>query len=76
MSAYTPVEELYSFYLKANQSVCTDTRKLLKGSIFFALKGANFNANEFAQKAIDVGCGLAVIDEEKYMGTNTVLENN
>jgi UDP-N-acetylmuramoyl-tripeptide--D-alanyl-D-alanine ligase len=67
MSKYILIEELYGFYLKANQLVCTDTRKLEAGSVFFALKGGNFNANEFAQKAIDSGCILAVVDEEKYV---------
>ena len=67
MSKYISIEELYSFYLKANQLVCTDTRKLEASSVFFALKGGNFNANEFAQKAIDSGCILAVVDEEKYL---------
>jgi UDP-N-acetylmuramoyl-tripeptide--D-alanyl-D-alanine ligase len=67
MSNHISIEELYSFYLKANQQICTDTRKLEAGSVFFALKGGNFNANEFAKKAIDSGCILAVIDEEKYL---------
>lgn len=67
MSKYISIEELYGFYLKANQQVCTDTRKLEAGSVFFALKGGNFNANEFAQKAIDAGCSLAVVDEEKFV---------
>ena len=67
MSKYISILDLYGFYLNAKQQVCTDTRKLEKGSIFFALKGGNFNANEFAQKAIDAGCILAVVDEEKFI---------
>ncbi|MEI8136177.1 MAG: UDP-N-acetylmuramoyl-tripeptide--D-alanyl-D-alanine ligase [Bacteroidota bacterium] len=67
MSNYISIEDLYSFYLRAEQQICTDTRKLAEGSLFFALKGGNFNANEFAQKAIDSGCLLAVVDEEKYL---------
>lgn len=59
------IEELYSIF-KEHPSVSTDTRKLQKDSIFFALKGENFNANEFAEKAIEAGCSYAVIDEEKY----------
>jgi UDP-N-acetylmuramoyl-tripeptide--D-alanyl-D-alanine ligase len=53
--------------LKAKQQICTDTRKLEAGSVFFALKGGNFNANEFAQKAINAGCSIAVVDEQKYV---------
>lgn len=44
--------------------MCTDTRDIKPGSIFFALKGGNFNGNQFAEKAIEMGCAYAVIDEE------------
>lgn len=66
MQDYISIEELYKKFLAANQAISTDTRKLEKGVIFFALKGANFNANEFAANAIKAGCSLAVIDEVKY----------
>ena len=59
------IEELYGVYLKY-PSVQTDTRKLKKGDLFFALKGPNFNANEFAQQAIENGAAYAIIDEDKY----------
>ena len=32
--------------------ICTDTRKIAKGKLFVALKGPNFNANEFAEQAL------------------------
>jgi UDP-N-acetylmuramoyl-tripeptide--D-alanyl-D-alanine ligase len=59
------IEELYAIY-QQYPSVQTDTRKLQKGSLYFALKGANFNGNAFAQAAIDSGAAYAVIDEEQY----------
>src|SRR6476620_7135470 len=59
------ISELYKIYLQY-PSVQTDTRKLKEGDLFFALKGPSFNGNEFAQKAIDAGAAMAVIDEEKY----------
>ncbi|MCW3075750.1 MAG: UDP-N-acetylmuramoyl-tripeptide--D-alanyl-D-alanine ligase [Bacteroidetes bacterium] len=71
--SYISVEDLYKIYINAGQTVCTDTRKLLKGGIFFALKGANFNANEFAAKAIDAGCRFAIVDENKYVTENILL---
>lgn len=46
--------------------VCTDTRKIVQNSLFFALKGANFNANEFAVKAIESGAAFALVDDEKF----------
>lgn len=56
------IEELYNIYLQY-PSVQTDTRKLSKGDIFFALKGPNFNANEFAVQALEHGAAYAVVDE-------------
>ena len=43
--------------------VTTDTRSIPQGSIFFALKGARFNGNEFALKALELGASYAVVDE-------------
>jgi len=34
--------------------------------MFFALKGPNFNANQFGSKALEQGAKYAVIDDEKY----------
>ena len=59
------IEQLYNL-LKINKSVSTDTRAIKKGSIFFALKGENFNGNKFAEEALKKGASFAVIDEEKY----------
>lgn len=56
---------LYKKYLETG-SVCTDTRKIIPGSIFFALKGENFNANEFAVQALEKGAQYAVVDEKKH----------
>lgn len=67
------LNELYQHFIKANQQICTDTRKILKGSIFFALKGGNFNANEFAEEAIAQGCTYAVVDEEKYAVSEKII---
>lgn len=65
--------ELYKKFKECNQEICTDTRHIIPGSLFFALKGANFNGNEFAQKAIDAGAKFAVIDEDKYHTEGTIL---
>lgn len=57
------IEQLYQIYLQ-HPSVETDTRKLKKGDIFFALKGDNFNGNEFALQALEQGAAYAVIEED------------
>jgi len=56
------IEQLHQLYLKY-PSIQTDTRKLTKGDIFFALKGDNFNGNRFATQALEAGAAYAVIDE-------------
>ncbi|WP_443945161.1 UDP-N-acetylmuramoyl-tripeptide--D-alanyl-D-alanine ligase [Pedobacter sp. AW1-32] len=69
-------EELYQFYLK-NPSVSTDTRNIGHGTIFFALKGDNFDANKFAQQAIDNGAAFAVVDNAQYAtGKQFLLVND
>ncbi len=58
-------QTLYSNFLKCG-AVCTDTRKIIPGSLFFALKGPHFNANAFAEEALTKGAHFAVIDEREY----------
>ena len=59
------IEELYQKF-KTSKGITTDTRKIGKGQIFFALKGEKFNANEFALQALEAGAAFSVIDEENY----------
>ena len=56
------IEQLYKIFL-SHPSIQTDTRKLKKDDLFFALKGPNFNGNLFAQQALDAGAAFAVTDE-------------
>jgi UDP-N-acetylmuramoyl-tripeptide--D-alanyl-D-alanine ligase len=57
------IKELHKLFLASN-GVCTDTRKIEQKSIFFALKGENFNGNKFASDALKKGCSYAVVDEK------------
>ncbi len=47
--------------------VTTDSRNIPANSIFFALKGENFNGNKFAHEALSKGAAFAVIDEPEYV---------
>ena len=69
------IQDIYSLYSKY-YLVDTDTRKIRKNSIYFALRGGNFNGNKFAQESINKGATYAVIDEEKYANKNTILVDN
>ncbi|CAL2060756.1 UDP-N-acetylmuramoyl-tripeptide--D-alanyl-D-alanine ligase [Tenacibaculum sp. 190524A05c] len=66
------IKELYHLY-KENYIVDTDTRKIRQGTIFFALKGENFNGNKFAEEAIKKGASYAVIDEEEYATNEKII---
>ena len=59
------IPQLYELYRRF-PSVQTDTRKLKKDDLFFALKGDNFNGNHFAKNAVDAGAAYAVIDEKEF----------
>ena len=73
------IQELHHIFLNSS-GVCTDSRKIEKDNIFFALKGGNFNGNLFADQAIQEGCSYAIIDEkefqksEQYILVDDVLE--
>lgn len=56
------LQKVYSTFLKGG-AICTDSRAVTKGCIFFALKGPNFNGNLFANSALASGAALVVADE-------------
>lgn len=46
--------------------LCIDTRKIEEDNVFLAIKGANFNGNDFALKALEAGASIVIIDEVKF----------
>lgn len=46
--------------------LCIDTRKIEKNNVFLAIKGANFNGNDFALKALEACASIVIIDEVKF----------
>lgn len=69
------IEQLYSLY-QQYPSIKIDTRKIVAGDIFFALKGPNFNGNHFAQKAIESGASYAVVDEDPNITDPRIIKTN
>jgi UDP-N-acetylmuramoyl-tripeptide--D-alanyl-D-alanine ligase len=71
------IASLHKYFLQSN-GVSTDTRKIFKNCIFFALKGEKFNGNLFAQEALDKGAFKVIVDEEafhKNTGETILVEN-
>ncbi|MFT7900731.1 UDP-N-acetylmuramoyl-tripeptide--D-alanyl-D-alanine ligase [Tenacibaculum ascidiaceicola] len=66
------IEDLYKLYI-THGLVDTDTRNIRKNTLFFALKGENFNGNKFAKEAVDKGASYAVIDEAEYKTSGKLI---
>ena len=63
---------LYNLY-QQHFLVDTDTRNIRKNTIFFALKGDNFNGNTFAEQALKLGASYAVVDEKDFQTNDRIL---
>ncbi|WP_026776879.1 UDP-N-acetylmuramoyl-tripeptide--D-alanyl-D-alanine ligase [Polaribacter sp. Hel_I_88] len=66
------IPALYQIYTK-HFLVDTDTRNIRKNTLFFALKGDNFNGNEFAEKAIELGASYAIVDDKTYQTQENII---
>lgn len=69
------IEELYGIYL-AHPTVETDTRKIKKDSLFFALKGPNFNGNNYVKQAFDAGAAFCICDEQTAIDNTRIVYVN
>lgn len=69
----TTSQELHQLFLESS-GISTDTRKIKKDSIFFALKGDNFNANSFAAEALEKGAKYAIIDEDPKVANEAFIK--
>lgn len=73
------IQDLYDLYLK-HPVISTDSRHVPAGCIFFALKGQNFDGNQFAAQSLDQGAAYAVVDdpavarEKRFILVGHVLE--
>jgi len=70
------IRELYDIFLKYPK-ISTDSRRIEKDTLFFALKGENFNGNKYASTALEHGAAFSVIDEAEYKtGDRYILVDN
>ena len=66
------ISSLHKIFLSSN-GVNTDSRTIKKGEIYFALKGENFDGNEYAEKALDSGAKYSIIDKPSYKKSNNYI---
>jgi len=70
------IEKLHQLFLESS-FITTDTRKVEKNALFFALKGERFDANTFAKEAIEKGACYVVIDNKDFfINEKTILVDN
>ena len=61
-----PIETIYRHYVEAYK-VSTDSRKIEPNAVFFALKGENFDANDFALQVAEAGVASLVVADHKSL---------
>ena len=66
------INKLYSLY-KSSSGVSIDTRNIKDSSIYFSLKGSNFNGNDFALEALNKGATISVVDDISLKGKSDNL---
>ena len=66
------IEQIYQEFLRST-GVCTDTRREADGSLFFALRGDQFDGNNFVEDALSKGCRLAITERKDLEGSERVM---
>lgn len=66
------ITNLYQLF-RQHPVVTTDSRNISPNSLFFALKGDNFNGNKFASEALSKGAAFAVIDEPEFSTSGQMI---
>jgi UDP-N-acetylmuramoyl-tripeptide--D-alanyl-D-alanine ligase len=65
------IDQLHQIFLKST-GVNTDSRKIEKGQVFFALSGENFDGNLYVEEALQQGAVHAVSNDSKWIGNDRV----
>ena len=64
---------LLELYLKCGRRVTTDSRAIKGGEIFFALRGENFDGNQFAMASVEAGAAYAVVNNDAQLPEDSRL---
>lgn len=69
------IRQLHHYFLQS-RGISTDTRENLSDKIFVALKGENFDGNQFAEKALKKGARFALVDDPSLSGHSRLIHVN
>ncbi len=64
------MEEIYKLLQKNNFSFTADSRMVKPGDVFFALKGDNFNGNDFLDDVVSHGASYIVCNDKRFAEMN------
>lgn len=64
---------LFDLFYKCDQKISTDSRKIEQGCLYVALKGENFDGNQFAKSAIENGARYAIVDDASFVDNTTIF---
>jgi len=68
----TSLTDIYSIF-KKHPKIVKDSRQIEEGCLYLALKGENFNGNQFANDAIQNGAAYAIVDDAKVANNDQIL---
>jgi UDP-N-acetylmuramoyl-tripeptide--D-alanyl-D-alanine ligase len=66
------IQNIYQLY-SISSGIEIHSKKVKKGSIFIALKGDNFDGNQFAHEAILNGAMLAIVDDKRFASCKKIM---
>lgn len=69
---FTGVSTILALF-DAGHPICTDSRKVQKGDLYFALKGERFDGNAYAQQALENGAHSAIVDDPALAGLEGMM---
>jgi UDP-N-acetylmuramoyl-tripeptide--D-alanyl-D-alanine ligase len=66
------MDQLFSLFYQSS-GVFTDSRNIVQGGLFIALKGASFNGNLYAKDCIDKGANYAIVDDKDFADNKSIF---
>ena len=67
------IKDLHNKFLECSSIVDIDSRSIREGSMFFAIKGDNFDGNEFVDEALNKGAKYAIVDSDSVNIDNSKI---
>jgi UDP-N-acetylmuramoyl-tripeptide--D-alanyl-D-alanine ligase len=61
------ISGIYQIFKSCHYQLTTDSRKIIPGGVFLALKGEKFNGNAYAVQALDSGAAFVILDEAEWI---------